>query len=439
MQDYELYLEHHGIKGQKWGIRRFQNKDGSLTAAGEKRYNVDTASAKNRVSEAKKAYKNELKRYNKKTIGGYLYNKEAAQRLNKAEQKVQWEKEKLNNEKIKNKLNKENGVSKHRQKLIDKYIKDGMSQERAEIAAYKRDRTEKAIGTMAGLTIAAASLYVAKKSYDKRVDKLIPAGTLLQNISIDGDKGVKDAFYASMTKMDNHKYRGMYGRQIKEVLGQNTKVFETKINVKSSMKVASEKSGTKILAELIGKDTEYANTLKKHLSDSIDYPLDEQRDIISKGFISLKEGKVNTNVYNALNMTLSDHNLPTSDKVSKDFYNALKSKGYDAISDINDKKYSGYKSSNPLIIFNGSAKTIVQNRREILDDEMTKSYIKGVSDITIKTLAPQTAVGAVSLGLVSVGNHTMQNRQRNQIVSEYKKKHPGTKLSYNEILDNYYN
>lgn len=29
---------HHGIKGQRWGIRRFQNEDGSLTPAGEKRY-----------------------------------------------------------------------------------------------------------------------------------------------------------------------------------------------------------------------------------------------------------------------------------------------------------------------------------------------------------------------------------------------------------------
>ena len=32
-------LKHWGIKGMKWGIRRFQNKDGSLTAAGRKRYN----------------------------------------------------------------------------------------------------------------------------------------------------------------------------------------------------------------------------------------------------------------------------------------------------------------------------------------------------------------------------------------------------------------
>ena len=31
-------LQHHGIKGQKWGVRRFQNEDGSLTNAGKKRY-----------------------------------------------------------------------------------------------------------------------------------------------------------------------------------------------------------------------------------------------------------------------------------------------------------------------------------------------------------------------------------------------------------------
>lgn len=34
-------LYHHGIKGQKWGVRRFQNKNGSLTPAGKERYNDD--------------------------------------------------------------------------------------------------------------------------------------------------------------------------------------------------------------------------------------------------------------------------------------------------------------------------------------------------------------------------------------------------------------
>lgn len=34
-------LSHHGIKGMKWGVRRFQNPDGSLTPEGMKRYGID--------------------------------------------------------------------------------------------------------------------------------------------------------------------------------------------------------------------------------------------------------------------------------------------------------------------------------------------------------------------------------------------------------------
>lgn len=53
------YLMHHGIKGMKWGVRRYQNADGSLTGAGRARYGVGEAikkGAKAIGAGAKKAY-----------------------------------------------------------------------------------------------------------------------------------------------------------------------------------------------------------------------------------------------------------------------------------------------------------------------------------------------------------------------------------------------
>jgi len=55
----EDYLAHHGILGQKWGVRRYQNPDGSLTPAGRKRYSDwyggNEKFAKNRLKYAEKS------------------------------------------------------------------------------------------------------------------------------------------------------------------------------------------------------------------------------------------------------------------------------------------------------------------------------------------------------------------------------------------------
>lgn len=46
VKNYSNEIYHHGIKGQRWGVRRFQKKDGTLTGAGKKRYDDDSNNAK---------------------------------------------------------------------------------------------------------------------------------------------------------------------------------------------------------------------------------------------------------------------------------------------------------------------------------------------------------------------------------------------------------
>lgn len=51
----ELY--HHGIKGQRWGVRRYQNEDGTLTAAGKARYgSVENYNNAQNYKNARRAY-----------------------------------------------------------------------------------------------------------------------------------------------------------------------------------------------------------------------------------------------------------------------------------------------------------------------------------------------------------------------------------------------
>ena len=59
INDGELY--HWGIKGMRWGVRRYQNKDGSLTAAGKKRLKAENDKLKAREEVIKNKEKNKAR------------------------------------------------------------------------------------------------------------------------------------------------------------------------------------------------------------------------------------------------------------------------------------------------------------------------------------------------------------------------------------------
>ncbi len=59
-------IQHHGIKGQKWGVRRFQNENGTLTDKGKKRYrgdSYDSLDEKGKIKYHKDQFDDKLKKY----------------------------------------------------------------------------------------------------------------------------------------------------------------------------------------------------------------------------------------------------------------------------------------------------------------------------------------------------------------------------------------
>lgn len=86
MSTYIYYgdtLYHHGVKGQKWGLRRYQNKDGSLTPEGREHYGYSSDNI---------AYREGLKRATLRGgfVGRYKYKKENAAQGEKYKQEKQF-------------------------------------------------------------------------------------------------------------------------------------------------------------------------------------------------------------------------------------------------------------------------------------------------------------------------------------------------------------
>lgn len=77
---YEYYLEHHGIKGQKWGDRKYQYADGSLTPEGRLRYGTVGKNKKiksSSLNKERKALTEKLTKKNANYIKSQELKKEA--------------------------------------------------------------------------------------------------------------------------------------------------------------------------------------------------------------------------------------------------------------------------------------------------------------------------------------------------------------------------
>lgn len=166
MSTYYYYgdtLYHHGIKGQKWGLRKYQNEDGSLTPAGREHYGYGEVKAayKKRLSDADSSWKSKSDNLEKeyfRRLEDIEKNYKRGQMLSEKDQKREseldewWDKEqkKLNANRDSEKKNaksdfKNSDEYKARQEKIRKAAKIGLAVAGTALAAYGAYKVSEAI------------------------------------------------------------------------------------------------------------------------------------------------------------------------------------------------------------------------------------------------------------------------------------------------------
>ena len=395
----ELY--HFGVKGMKWGVRRYQNEDGSLTSLGKKRDKMlsdrETAKKHSTTSNVVKA------KYSRREF------EDAKTRL------------KLENQKKK---------SKRQQDLEKKYIDQGFAKDEAEIKAYNRAKTETILKVAGGIALASAAAYVAYKHYDKVTDRVFEKGSEIGRLTNNGSEPTNRAFYGFVNKHDKDRYEGLYGK----TLGANGPVYRKAMRAAGDINVASPESARKVLKNMFDTDKQSFDVFKKSIDAmaSVVPPTTKQGKLWRKAKQELDSGKIGDNTYKAFNTRLVLHTKeqqPINDK----FYSAMKKAGYGAIRDVNDKENSGYFAKNPLIVFD-TDKINVEGFTKLGNDHIDSMFAKEQGKIAAHTLAnqygPIGAAFATSIGAMKL----VKRSNETKFVENYRKQHPESTLSNNEIL-----
>lgn len=432
---YELY--HHGIKGQRWGIRRFQKKDGSLTPAGKKRY-YDTPELnkqKREMDAAKSALRSSrqahYQAYNNLNVD---YTKANEKAMKKAGRQVILNRAAYRRSKLKYETNKEvariqnKGIefknkSKHRLKLEEQYKKAGMTDEQAQAAANKRIRTERILAASAALTVGACALYVANKYRKDRIDGIIKAGETLQRIEMQDTGGkLYDTFYAAKGKHDMKRYENLLGAERQMNTGH---AYMMKLEASRDIKVASRNNAVKAFGELYKTDPDFRKTVKPF----VEVHFSGRNKVHNVNDLSKRNIK---KMYENFNSDLVSQSMRNSG-ADKKFYAKLKSAGYGAIQDINDMKYSGYNAKNPLIVFDNSKNNVmVKSMSEMKGNLQGKGIVelaKAQGEVKVQKYVER--IGSLSAAGLTAA--TAATYASNPAVQNYKNQHPNTNMTDRQI------
>lgn len=334
----ELY--HHGIKGQKWGIRRYQYADGTYTPAGRKRYGVSQSSSN-------------------------------AQRVTT-----------MMSMKVKDVVNTARTQVTGRQ-YVDTYLKRGTTFARIQTskefenfafyATYKKADSDKYMGLFG------KNLTSRANSDAKRAEKTANAS------GSEADAATAKQLRDKANNMKVYQLKLETTKKLKVPSDENAsditanllKDSEFKKNVVASIEDSKEKM-RRPTQQVLFKQAQ--NALNKDPS---------------KMTTSEKVA-----VYKALNLSLTNHNQQEVAAQAK-FYSELKKKGYNALLDYNDKDYSSYHAKRPMIVFDTDSVKL-QSVAEANPKVVEKMYAKYNAERIMKEIGANTIGYVGKLGKKTV-------------------------------------
>lgn len=266
----ETYLVHHGILGQKWGVRRYQNADGTLTNAGKSRYGSqgtgDISTKKgiqNRLNDLdqaiaynKRANKDLQKENVRKTASTKGY-REGSRKVARAASKIN----KNNAEIEKNRKYIEEG-QKEIDRLISKANEMGLSVSSRDTMRYAlkgKDYLNSAAkaGVLSGITAAAATFAGAPAA-------VTTAAGVGGSLSITRDM-LDKAHMGKVYKVKNAKEGKKQGNESARVANQERQNRENKID-DYFYKTKEGKTANKHIEKIGGLDKDYINEQKEKLA-----------------------------------------------------------------------------------------------------------------------------------------------------------------------------
>lgn len=326
-------LQHHGVKGQRWGIRRYQYADGTLTPAGRKRYTITRTSSHTersfrlagmRVREVVNKTKTVIT--GKQYVDGHLKNSTTLARIQTSEN-------------------------------FEKF---------AFYATYKRHDTEEYLGLFG------KNLMTRAKADAKRAEAAANAsGSEADAATAKQLRERADNMKVYQLKLSaTKKLRIPSDENASDITANLLKEDEFKKNLIASIEDSKEKM--------------------RRPQQQI---LFDQAQRALKKDPSKMTSTEKVAVYKAFNLSLVNHNkqeIAAQDR----FYGELKKKGYNALLDYNDKEFSSYHAKRPMIVFDTDSvklQSVTQANPKVVD----KLYARYNAERIIKEIPTQT-IGLVA-------------------------------------------